>query len=59
MRTNTSRVMTQFSDLGYEAGVATYPTNQEVHAYLRLRKRMKRLPSSVRTEKVPRNKDKT
>jgi len=35
MRTNTSRVMTQFSDLGYEAGVAAYPTNQEVHAYLR------------------------
>jgi flavin-binding monooxygenase-like protein len=34
MRTNTSRVLTQFSDMGYNAEVATYPTNQEVHAYL-------------------------
>jgi cation diffusion facilitator CzcD-associated flavoprotein CzcO len=34
MRTNTSRVTTQFSDLGYEAAVAMYPTNQQVHAYL-------------------------
>ncbi len=34
MRTNTSRVMTQFSDLRHEPGTAVYPTNQEIHAYL-------------------------
>ena len=34
MRTNTSRVMTAFSDLDYPAGTNVYPTNQEVRAYL-------------------------
>ena len=34
MRTNTSRVLTRFSDLNYGPGVAMYPRNQEVHAYL-------------------------
>jgi dimethylaniline monooxygenase (N-oxide forming) len=35
MRTNTSRVLTCFSDLRHERGTATYPTNQEVLAYLK------------------------
>jgi cation diffusion facilitator CzcD-associated flavoprotein CzcO len=48
MRTNTSRVMTQFSDLGYEAGVATYPSNQEVRAYLRRYSELFGLTSLVR-----------
>jgi dimethylaniline monooxygenase (N-oxide forming) len=34
MRTNTSRIMTSFSDLSYPPGTAVYPTNQEVHGYL-------------------------
>jgi len=34
MRTNTSRLMTAFSDLAYPLGTAVYPTNQEVGAYL-------------------------
>ena len=34
MRTNTSRVLTQFSDLPHTTTLATYPTNQEIHAYL-------------------------
>jgi len=34
MRTNTSRLMTQFSDMAYHPGTSTFPTNQEVHAYL-------------------------
>ena len=34
MRTNTSRVLTQFSDMGYDVGVPVYPKNQEVHSYL-------------------------
>ena len=35
MRTNTSRVMTAFSDLDYPAGTSVFPTNQDVRAYLR------------------------
>lgn len=35
MRTNTSRVLTAFSDAPHLDGLATYPTNQEIHAYLR------------------------
>lgn len=35
MRTNTSRVLTSFSDLQYDPHIAVYPTNQEVGAYLR------------------------
>jgi cation diffusion facilitator CzcD-associated flavoprotein CzcO len=35
MRTNTSRVMTRFSDVDYPSGTAVYPTNDEVLAYLR------------------------
>ena len=34
MRTNTSRVMTAFSDLEYPEGTSVYPTNQEVRAYV-------------------------
>jgi cation diffusion facilitator CzcD-associated flavoprotein CzcO len=34
MRTNTSRIMTAFSDLEYPAGTATYPSRDEVQAYL-------------------------
>lgn len=34
MRTNTSRIMTAFSDLPYPDDVAVYPRNQEVLAYL-------------------------
>ena len=33
MRTNTSRVMSAFSDLPHEPGTAVYPTNQEMGAY--------------------------
>ncbi len=35
MRTNTSRVLTRFSDLHHESGLATYPTNEEMLAYLK------------------------
>lgn len=35
MRTNTSRVLTQFSDLAHAAGLAVYPSNQEIGDYLR------------------------
>lgn len=34
MRTNTSRVMTAFSDLPHSAGTPTYPTNQAMGEYL-------------------------
>ena len=34
MRTNTSRVMTSFSDLDYPAGTATYPRQDQVQGYL-------------------------
>jgi hypothetical protein len=34
MRTNTSRVMTAFSDLPHPEGTPTYPTNQAIGAYL-------------------------
>src|SRR5215213_10219945 len=34
MRTNTSRVMTAFSDLDYPDGTSVYPSNQDVRAYL-------------------------
>src|SRR6188768_3568152 len=34
MRTNTSRVMTAFSDLEYPAGTSVYPKNQDVRGYL-------------------------
>ena len=35
MRANSSRVTTCFSDLRYEEGIAMFPRNQEVLAYLR------------------------
>jgi cation diffusion facilitator CzcD-associated flavoprotein CzcO len=35
MRTNTSRVVTCFSDLPHAEGVPVYPHNREMHAYLR------------------------
>lgn len=34
MRTNTSRIMTSFSDLPHHAGCPTYPTNEAVGEYL-------------------------
>lgn len=34
MRTNTSRIMTSFSDLDYPEGTATYPRQDQVQAYL-------------------------
>ncbi|VTU21531.1 putative oxidoreductase CzcO [Variovorax sp. PBS-H4] len=34
MRTNTSRVLTQFSDLPHAPGLATYPSNREIGEYL-------------------------
>lgn len=34
MHTNTSRVMTSFSDLAHPPGTAVYPTNQAMAAYL-------------------------
>lgn len=34
MRTNTSRVMTRFSDLDHAEGTPVYPSREEVHAYL-------------------------
>jgi cation diffusion facilitator CzcD-associated flavoprotein CzcO len=34
MRTNTSRVMTAFSDLDHPEGTAVYPTREAMHAYL-------------------------
>jgi cation diffusion facilitator CzcD-associated flavoprotein CzcO len=35
MRTNTSRVMTAFSDLPHPPGTAAYPTAEQIGAYLR------------------------
>lgn len=35
MRTNTSRVMTAFSDLDHPAGTPVYPTREQMHAYLK------------------------
>jgi hypothetical protein len=35
MRTNTSRIMTSFSDLPHDAGTPTYPTNEAMGEYLR------------------------
>lgn len=34
MRTNTSRVLTQFSDLPHAPGLAVYPSNREIGDYL-------------------------
>jgi len=34
MRTNTSRLMTAFSDLAHEPKTAVFPTNEAIHAYL-------------------------
>ena len=34
MRTNTSRIMTSFSDLPHDAGSPTYPTNEAMGEYL-------------------------
>lgn len=36
MRTNTSRVMTRFSDLDHAEGTPVYPGREEMHAYLEL-----------------------
>lgn len=35
MRTNTSRIMTAFSDLDHPLGTPIYPTREQMHAYLR------------------------
>src|SRR5262249_57045961 len=34
MRTNTSRIMTAFSDLAHPPGTAVYPVNQQIGRYL-------------------------
>lgn len=34
MRTNTSRVMTRFSDLDHPEGTPVYPSREDMHAYL-------------------------
>jgi dimethylaniline monooxygenase (N-oxide forming) len=34
MHTNTSRVLTEFSEVSHLAGTAVYPTNQQIQAYL-------------------------
>ena len=34
MRTNTSRVMTAFSDMDHPEGTPVYPTREQMHAYL-------------------------
>jgi len=34
MRTNTSRVMTRFSDLDHPEGTPVYPTREDMHVYL-------------------------
>ncbi|WP_230533736.1 flavin-containing monooxygenase [Microvirga roseola] len=34
MRTNTSRVMTRFSDLDHPEGAPVYPSREDMHAYL-------------------------
>ncbi len=60
MRTNTSRIMTAFSDLRHEPGTAVYPTNQEMHAYLeRYAAKFDLLPAlrlSTRVEEISQNK---
>jgi cation diffusion facilitator CzcD-associated flavoprotein CzcO len=48
MRTNTSRVMTCFSDLRHEPGTATYPTNREIFEYLHRYAEKFKLLDSVR-----------
>jgi cation diffusion facilitator CzcD-associated flavoprotein CzcO len=35
MRTNTSRIMTSFSDLPHGSGMPTYPTNEAMAEYLK------------------------
>jgi dimethylaniline monooxygenase (N-oxide forming) len=46
MRTNTSRIMTSFSDLPHYAGCPTYPTNEEMG---NICSATQRLPISFRT----------
>jgi dimethylaniline monooxygenase (N-oxide forming) len=48
MRTNTSRVMTAFSDLPHPEGTPTYPTNQAMGDYLERYAEMFGLTESVR-----------
>ncbi|HVN32831.1 MAG TPA: NAD(P)-binding domain-containing protein [Thermoanaerobaculaceae bacterium] len=48
MRTNTSRVMSAFSDLEHPPGTAVYPTNQEMCAYFQRYAERFRLESCVR-----------
>jgi dimethylaniline monooxygenase (N-oxide forming) len=59
MRTNTSRIMTSFSDLPHPPGTATYPTNQEMHAYLEHYAAKFNLASAIqlntRVEEISRN----
>ena len=48
MRTNTSRIMTAFSDLPHEDGTPTYPSNQTMGHYLERYAEMFDLPRRIR-----------
>jgi len=48
MRTNTSRIMTSFSDLPHDADSPTYPTNEAMGEYLQRYAELFDLTSRVR-----------
>jgi thioredoxin reductase len=50
MRTNTTRILTAFSDLSHAPGTPVYPTNQEMLAYLRRYAEAHELLPHVRVE---------
>ena len=58
MRTNTSRVVTRFSDLDYPPGIAVFPHNREVLAHLEAYAAMfdlhRRLRTGTRVERLER-----
>lgn len=49
MRTNTSRVMTRFSDLDHPEGTHIYPSREEMQAYLERYAQVFRLTPRIRT----------
>src|SRR4030042_6181143 len=61
MRTNTSRVMSAFSDLAHEPGTAVFPTNQEMGAYFQRFAERFDIDSCVRVkttvQEISRNRD--
>ena len=61
MRTNTSRVMTAFSDLAHPEGTATYPRHDEMLAYLQRYAAKfditRRIRLKTKVELIDRNKD--